>query len=265
VSNISDLKVTLIQSPLYWEDIDANLAMFEEKIWKIGQSTDLIVLPEMFSTGFSMNAPALAEPIGLKTFKWMKQMAGQSNATIIGSFIVSEEGKYFNRAIAMHPDGNYDAYDKRHPFSLGKGDQAYSRGKKKLVFEIKGWKICPMICYDLRFPVWSRNRFIKERLEYDVLLFIASWPKPRISAWDMLLKARAIENLSYTIGVNRIGGDGYKHSHTGHSAIYNHLGDTVCDLEDQEMIHTAALNRSELEEFRANFSFYLDADNFEIL
>ncbi|MDA0195066.1 MAG: nitrilase family protein [Bacteroidetes bacterium] len=264
MSNISDLKVTLVQSPLHWEDIGANLAMFEEKIWQIGQPTDLIVLPEMFSTGFSMNATKLAEQMGLRTFKWMKQMSAQSEATLFGSFIASERGKYFNRAIAMNPDGSYDQYDKRHPFSLGREHELYAAGKKKVIFELKGWKICPLICYDLRFPVWSRNRFIEGHLEYDILVCIASWPKPRISAWDTLLKARAIENLSYAIGVNRIGVDGNELNHVGHSAIYDYLGDTVCDLEDQEIMQTSSLNYTELKEFREKLPFHLDADHFEI-
>ncbi len=264
MSNISDLKVTLIQSPLHWEDIGGNLAMFEEKIWQIGKPTDLIVLPEMFSTGFSMSASGLAEQMGLRTFKWMKQMAAQLEATLLGSFIVSEGGKYFNRAVAMHPNGSYDQYDKRHPFSLGKEHETYVAGKEKLIFELKGWKICPLICYDLRFPVWARNRFIEEHLEYDVLVCVANWPKPRINAWDTLLKARAIENLSYTIGVNRVGADDNKHKYVGHSGIYNYLGDTVCNLEDKEIIQGSSLSYNELREFRNEFAFHLDADHFQM-
>lgn len=264
VSNISDLKVTLIQSPLYWEDIDANLAMFEEKIWQIGQPTDLIVIPEMFSTGFSMNASNLAEPMGLKTSKWMKQMAGQLKATVLGTFIASEGGKYFNRAVAMHPDGSFDHYDKRHPFSLGKEHETYTPGNEKLIFELNGWKICPIICYDLRFPVWTRNRFIDKTLEYDLLICLANWPKVRINAWDILLQARAIENLSYSIGVNRIGIDANGLEHVGHSAAYNHTGETICFLDQGEELKTFNLAYAEMLAFRERLQFHLDADKFEI-
>lgn len=261
---MQDLKVALIQSDLYWENIDANLASFEEKIWKIKSKPDVIVLPEMFTTGFSMNAKLLAEPMNSKTFRWMKQMAAQTKAAVLGSFIVTEKGLYFNRFIAMLPDGTWHQYDKRHLFSLAGESRDYTPGTERLVFEWKGWRICPLICYDLRFPVWARNHWQNDAADFDLLVYVANWPAPRISAWDTLLQARAIENLSFCIGVNRTGVDGVKAEYLGHSGVYNYKGQEMAFNEGRECILEATLNYEEMAAFRHRYPFYLEADRFEL-
>lgn len=260
-----NLNLTIIQSDLYWESIGANLAMFEEKIWKIGSQTDLIILPEMFSTGFSMNAANLAEPMNSQTTRWMKQQASQTGAVVTGSFIVKENTNFYNRLIWMQPDGSYAFYDKRHLFRMAEEHLTFSSGNKKLIVDLKGWKVCPMICYDLRFPVWSRNVSGKNsELSYDVLLYIANWPKARISAWDTLLKARAIENLAYVVGVNRTGSDEKGIDYNGHSAVINAKGAHISLLEEDQTIMSVELDYSDLIDFRKKFPAYNDADDFQI-
>ena len=256
---MQDLKLVLIQSDLYWQQKEANLAMFEEKIWEITEPVDIIVLPEMFQTGFTMEHEGLSEPMNLTTFKWMKQMASQKQAVVTGSYIVSEGGEAFNRLIWMQPDGTWYKYDKRHLFRMADEHSYFDMGMEKLIVEWKGWKICPMICYDLRFPVWARNR----NLEYDLLLFVANWPAVRISAWDALLKARAIENVSYTVGLNRVGEDGKQIAYIGHSAAYSAKGETLAFSEQEELIQVT-LSGTELERFREKFPAHLDADNFDL-
>ncbi len=262
---VEELKVTLVQSDIHWESIDANLAMFEEKIRSIEEKTDLIVLPEMFSTGFSMNPQKLAEPMNLTTFRWMKLMAEHTEAVITGSFIVKEDGHFYNRMLAIYPDGSYKKYDKKHLFGLAGEDKEYTPGGDRITFEVNGWRVFPQICYDLRFPVFSRSRVSEHTLyEYDVLIYVASWPSPRIHAWDTLLQARAIENISYSIGVNRIGTDGSKVDYIGHSAVYDYLGQPVSNLGESEAVETVRLNRSGLEKFRNRFPFQADADHFTL-
>ncbi|MEQ9402693.1 MAG: amidohydrolase [Cyclobacteriaceae bacterium] len=256
---MKDLKVSLIQTAIHWEQPEANTAMFEEKIWSIDQ-TDLIVLPEMFTTGFSMNPEPLAEPPGGRTFKWMKQMASQKNVAITGSYIVKDQGKYYNRLYFVFPDGTSQKYDKKHLFTLAGEDENYSAGSDRLIVEYRGWKICPMICYDLRFPVWSRSRTSADSLyEYDLLIYVASWPDARINAWDTLLKARAIENQSYCIGVNRIGTDPSSKLYPGHSAVYSYLGNEV-NFSPEEEVLSASLDQSVMNQFRERFPFQQDAD-----
>lgn len=255
-----NLKVTLIQSELYWQNIDANLAMFEEKIWQIEEQTDLIVLPEMFNTGFSMEAEKLAEMMNLKTFKWLKQMASQTKAVILGSYIVKENEQYFNRLVWMQPNGEFDIYDKRHLFRMANEHHTFTGGTQKIVKDIKGWKIMPLICYDLRFPVWSRN----VNLEYDVLIYIANWPKVRNTAWRSLLQARAIENLSYSIGVNRVGKDGNDIAYSGDSAVVDFKGNYLFEEKDIEIIKTVELSKENLLKYRKKFPAQLDADRFSI-
>ena len=254
------LNVTLIQSDLHWEEVPANLAMFEEKIWRISQPTDLIVLPEMFNTGFTMNASAVAEPMNLHTFKWMKQQARQTGAVVTGSFVVKEQEKYYNRLVWMRPDGSYDTYDKRHLFRMAYEHLTYAEGTKRLVTEWKGWRICPLVCYDLRFPVWSRNG----QPPYDVLLYVANWPQARRQAWQALLPARAIENLSYVVGVNRVGTDGKNIPYGGDSAVYNYKGETLFQRVDEEACHTVSLDKEALVAFRTAFPAFLDADAFTL-
>ena len=260
------LKISLIQTSLYWHNIDANLAMIEEKIWQIGEETDLIVLPEMFSTGFTNAAPALAEPMNSKTFRWMKQQAKQTQAIVTGSFIARDGKDLHNRLLWMRPDGGYAAYDKKHLFRMSEEHEIYAPGKERLVVEWKGWKICPLICYDLRFPVWSRNLTLNDgSLSYDVLLYVANWPAARSQVWRTLLEARALENLSYCIGLNRVGEDGMNIAYNGQSLIFNHRGETLADLADENTITTIGLSKPALEEFRRKFPAYLDADPFTLV
>lgn len=259
------LKISLIQTSLYWHDIDANLAMMEEKIWQIGEETDLIVLPEMFSTGFTNAAPELAEPMNSKTFRWMKQQAKQTQAIVTGSFIAREGKDLYNRLLWMRPDGEYATYDKKHLFRMSEEHEIYAPGKKRLVVEWKGWKICPLICYDLRFPVWSRNQNLdNDSLSYDVLLYVANWPAARSRVWRALLEARALENLSYCIGLNRVGEDGKNIAYNGQSLIFNHRGEILADLADKDTITTVELSKPALNEFRSKFPAYLDADPFTL-
>lgn len=263
---MQDLRITLIQSDIHWEEIDANLSMFEEKIWRISGATDVIVLPEMFNTGFSMSAPKLAEHMNMRTFKWMRQMADQCGALVMGSYIVRVHEKYFNRLVWMEPGGNYKTYDKRHLFRMANEHKVFSAGESLLVANWKGWKICPMICYDLRFPVWSRNRWepASKRMMYDVAVYVANWPTARIEAWDTLLKARAIENLCYTVGVNRVGTDESGIEYNGHSAVISPKGETIFVHENVEVAHTVELNAHSLQAFRDRFPAYMDADDFNI-
>lgn len=257
---MQDLKISLIQSPLHWENPGANMAMFEEKIWKLNSPTDLIVLPEMFSTGFTMNASSLAEPVNFNVYKWMKQMTAQTGAVITGSAIIKENGKFFNRLIWMNPDGSFLTYDKRHLFRMAGEHEVYTAGTQKIICMLKGWKICPLICYDLRFPVWSRNR----NNEYDLLLYIANWPQLRQLAWNVLLQARAIENLSYVAGVNRIGEDGNGIAYSGDSAVIDPRGDYHCNLFSREESVTCSLSYQELVSYREKFPADRDGDEFEI-
>ncbi len=263
---MQDLKFTLIQSELHWEDVEANLSMFEEKIWQISGSTDVIVLPEMFTTGFTMAAPKMAEHMNMRTFKWMKQMADQTGALILGSYIVTVHDRYYNRLLWMEPGGVIKTYDKRHLFRLANEHKTYAAGESLLIATWKGWRICPLICYDLRFPVWSRNRWdpTSKRPFYDVAVYIANWPTTRIEAWNTLLKARAIENLSYIVGVNRVGQDGNGVEYNGHSAVISPKGEAIFSNEDVEAIRTLELSANALHSFRDRFPAYLDADDFTI-
>ena len=263
---MSNLKTSIIQSDLYWEDADANLAMLEEKIWEISEDTDLIVLPEMFNTGFSMNAEKLAEPMNFKTFKWMHQMARQKNAAICGSYIVKESTSFYNRLYFVEPEGGFNFYDKRHLFRMGEEHITYTKGKKKMVYNFRGWKIMPLICYDLRFPVWIKNRYDQktDELEYDLLIFVANWPAPRTNVWETLLRARSMENQCYTLGVNRTGSDGEGIEYSGNSVAFDYKGQLLNKVSDQPSIETVELDLEELNSFRKKFPAYLDWDQFKI-
>lgn len=256
---MEDLNLTLIQTEIHWQKPEANLAMYEEKIWQFTEATDIIVLPEMFQTGFTMEHGQLAEPMNLTTFKWMKQMAAQKQAVVTGSYIVKEAGEVYNRLIWMQPDGQWQQYDKRHLFRMADEHHYYAMGQERLVVEWKGWKICPMICYDLRFPVWARNR----NLEYDLILYVANWPAARVNAWDALLKARAIENVAYSVGLNRVGEDGMGIAYNGHSGAYSPKGETLA-LSDKEELIQLRLEAETLQRFREKFPAHLDADDFNI-
>ena len=262
---MQDLSIVLVQADLYWEQIDANLAMLEEKMWTIEARTDLIVLPEMFTTGFTMSAAALAEPPGGKTFKWMRQMAKLKNAAVTGSYIVKEGTRFYNRLYFVSPDGFSDFYDKKHLFTLAGEEKVYAAGQEQKGIEFRGWKIKPLICYDLRFPVWARSsKTDHQTYEYDLLLYTANWPAPRIHAWDALLQARAIENISYCAGVNRTGTDGYPKEYPGHSALYGFDGKTLSYSEEKEAILSTTLSGADLQAFRHRFPLQEDADRFTL-
>lgn len=262
---VPDLAIALVQTDLYWKDRTANLAMLEEKIMNLEQRVDLIILPEMFSSGFTMDAAEVAEPMNFTTTKWMRQMAAQTQAVITGSLVIKEGGSFYNRLLWVTPDGNVSKYDKRHLFRMADEDAHYSTGIQREVFFLKGWKIFPQICYDLRFPIWSRNRIKNHELEYDLIFFVASWPRPRISAWDILLQARAIENLSYAIGVNRIGEDGNCISYSGHSAAYNFKGEKLVFSDNVEQVLFVHLDYKGLKEYREKFPAWKDADFFQLI
>lgn len=253
--------MALIQTPLVWENPTANLAALEEKIATLPEAADMIVLPEMFSTGFSMNAPALAKAMNTTTTRWMKMIAAQSRALVVGSFCVKEEGKFYNRLLCVRPEGTYEAYDKRHLFRMGAEHETFTAGSKRLIIEWKGWRICPLICYDLRFPVWSRQTTDNP---YDLLIYVANWPGARAYAWNTLLQARAIENLSYVVGVNRTGADGNAVEHSGGSLAIDFLGEVITDMGHAESEQIVHLEKAPLEIFRQRFPAHLDADSFEI-
>lgn len=262
---MDQLTITLVQTTLHWENPEANRAMLEEKIAGITK-TDVIVLPEMFTTGFTMNAASMAEPMNFHTHKWMKNMATKTGALVLGSVIVKEADQFFNRMIWMEPTGEFKTYDKRHLFRMAHEHETFSAGSSRLVAQWKGWKICPLVCYDLRFPVWSRNRFNKQTqsLDYDLLVYVANWPAARSAHWQALLKARAIENQSFVVGVNRVGRDGKGVLYDGHSVIINPKGETLIESIGEDSIQTLELQKQELTEWRTKFPAYLDADEFTI-
>lgn len=249
--------VSLIQSDIIWEDKNSNLKKYQEQIDKI-ESTELIVLPEMFTTGFSMSPKNISEKMDGETIQWMKQNAHKMNSAICGSIIIEEDGKYFNRFIWINPDGSIHQYDKRHLF-FSESDN-YTSGDSKVIIEYKGWKICPMICYDLRFPVWSRNLE-----EYDLLIYVANWPSKRKFAWRSLLVARAIENQCYVIGVNRVGFDNSENFHSGETSIINALGELLYIKSHTEDVFTTDISKPELDKVRKQFPFLNDKDNFKIV
>ena len=257
---MQNLRVTLIQSDLHWENPDANRTMFSEKIKQVKGQTDLIILPEMFTTGFSMNASQLAETMDGATMKWFSQQANYVNAVVTGSFIATENGEYFNRLIWMQPDGTFFIYDKKHLFTLAKEHQTYCAGTQRLIVELNGWKICPLICYDLRFPVWSRNTE-----DYDLLIYTASWPVMRAEAWKSLLVGRAIENQSYTIGVNRVGVDGGGFEYSGDSSVIDYAGKRIYCTSNMEDVFTASLNFVKQKTFRTKLNFLADRDDFHFI
>lgn len=254
------LNIAFVQANLVWENSVANRELFSREIEKISDDADLIILPEMFTTGFSMNAENLAEPTEGPTLQWMREKAKMKNAAITGSVIIKEDANYYNRLFFVFPDGSYQLYDKRHTFTLAKEDETYSAGTKRLIVEFKGWKICPLICYDLRFPVWARNTE-----DYDLLIYVANWPEKRVNAWDALLKARAIENMSYCIGVNRTGEDGDGYIYNGHSAAYDCLGNELTELNlEKEFTKELSLEKESLYDTRSKLKFLQDRDRFNL-
>ena len=258
---MEDLKVTIVQSSLHWEDVNANLDMFSKTLEGIvPAATDLVVLPEMFTTGFTMRASTFAEDMNGKAVKWMKKTAANLKCVITGSLIIKDGEHYYNRFVWMRPDGTCETYDKRHLFRMGEENNNYTAGTKRITIELKGWKICPLVCYDLRFPVWSRNTN-----SYDCLIYVSNWPDVRSYPWRQLLIARAIENQVYAIGVNRIGVDGNDMAHSGYSAVIDPKGQIISNTKpDKPSVETVTLSWKALEDFRKAFPVGLDADKFEI-
>ncbi len=268
---MSTLSVSIIQTNLHWEDKPANLKMLEEKINSINEKTEVVVLPEMFSTGFSMQAKLLAEKMDGESVRWMKKISASKKIILTGSVIVEDDGNYYNRLIWMLPNGQYGYYDKRHLFAYaGEGDE-YTAGSKRLIASVKGWKINLLVCYDLRFPVWSRQTppLREERgpggeVEFDLLIYVANWPERRNHAWKTLLQARAIENQSYVIGVNRVGKDGKDIYYSGDSMVVDAMGEVLYTKAHDEVIFTITLQKDTLEEIRSKLPFLKDSDDFFI-
>jgi len=258
---MSSLTITLIQTHLHWEDKKANLEMLSKKIKSIKERTEIIILPEMFNTGFSMKPEILAETMNGETVQWMKKIAFDKKVIVTGSIIIAEDKRYYNRLIWMLPNGEYGVYDKRHLFAYGNEHTQFSAGGKRLIASVKGWKINLQVCYDLRFPVWSRQAAPGE---YDLLVYVANWPDRRGIAWRTLLQARAIENQCYVAGVNRVGVDGNGINHAGDSMIVDPLGEILYQKTNDEDIFTYTLQKENLIEVRKKFPFLNDADSFNI-
>ncbi len=256
----NELHVVGIQADLVWENPTKNLAFFERTINALSKNTDLVVLPEMFTSGFTMNTEKVAEKMNGNTVSWMQKMASENEIAICGSLVIKENEKYYNRLIFVHPNQKIETYDKRHSFTLAGEDKVYSSGLEKLIVVYKGWKICPLVCYDLRFPVWARNTE-----NYDLLIYVANWPFARIKAWETLLKARAIENMSTVIGLNRTGVDANNYKYSGSSVIVDYFGEEISNLQSSEVgIVKATLVKTEQDRIRKKLGFLNDKDSFKI-
>ena len=253
------MKISIIQSSLFWENPTANRNYFDKKINAITEKVDLIVLPEMFTTGFTMNPSSVAETMKGETVLWLQSLAKAKNSAITGSIVITENNNYYNRLLFVFPSGEIQFYDKRHLFTLAGESKVYTKGNQKLIVEYLGWRICPLICYDLRFPVLARNVE-----DYDVLLYVANWPKPRINAWDILIQARSVENLCYTIGVNRTGFDNNNNEYVGHSQVVDFLGNYILEPMESESVFNIVLNKEKLVETRNKLGFLNDRDIFEL-
>ncbi|MBR9921003.1 MAG: amidohydrolase [Bacteroidetes bacterium] len=258
---MSELRITTVQSPLAWADAEANKAAFAERLKTLKGQTDLILLPEMFTTGFFMEAAKQAEIYPGPTIDWMREQAVQTGAVVSGSLICEDRGSYYNRLIWMQPDGKYFTYDKRHLFAYGGEADHFSAGYERLSVQIRNWRICPLICYDLRFPVWSRNT----DPYYDLLVYVANWPSARVSAWTKLLQARAIENQAYVAGVNRTGSDGNGIEYPGKSCLIDFQGNPLFEAGDTESIETSVLSLEKLKAYRSRYPFLESSDSFKVL
>jgi len=253
------LKVTSIQSHLAWENVEANLGHFNEKIKSIKEETDILVLPEMFTTGFSMESSKHADELHGKTLSHMRQWAGEHDCLVMGSAMLKHEDKFYNRLLAVFPGGNFEIYDKAHLFMIENEPPNYTRGNKKLILQFRGWRVRPLVCYDLRFPVWCRNKN-----DYDLLVFVANWPGSRSRIWKTLLMARAIENQCYVVGSNRIGKDGMKIEYTGDSLFVDPKGNVIEDMKEKDTVSTVSFSLNKLTSFREKFPVLKDADDFTI-
>ncbi len=257
--NLKDLSISLLQTSLAWHDPAANRAHFAGLLHSLPTGTDLAILPEMFTTGFTMDAAGLAEPMYGPTLHWMTALAGETGITLCGSVNIASDGHYFNRCLWVSPDGSHRHYDKRHLFRMAGEHQHYTAGTERLIVELNGWRICPLVCYDLRFPVWSRGIN-----DYDLLIYVANWPAARRSAWTTLLPARAVENLCYVAGVNRVGRDGNGIAYAGDSAVYDFLGNALAELGDKAGVETVTLHYGALCRYREKFPAWRDADGFRL-
>lgn len=261
-----NLSITLVQCSLSWENAAANRASIESLLSNHHKDSDIIVVPEMFTTGFSMNANELAEEMHGESHMWLKNLAKRHDSTIIGSLIIQESGNYYNRLLVVSPSGDTEHYDKRHLFSFAGEDKHFTSGQNRLIIDCHGWRICPLICYDLRFPIWSRNASLDGQSainEYDILIYIANWPNVRNKPWKNLLEARAHENQSFVVGVNRIGKDGNNIDYSGDSAVYSPKGEKITVIAPNEIsVQTVQLRRDELQSFREKFPVGKDKDQF---
>lgn len=255
-----ELRSTLCQLSLRWEDRHANTRHIDDLLQRSGPDTDLILLPELFSTGFTMSVDALAESMEGTTVSWMRDAAARYEALVAGSVIIRESEKTYNRMVVAGSNGPVAVYDKRHLFRMGEENEHYSMGARRVVFGTGEWRVCPLVCYDLRFPVWSRNRN-----EYDLLVYVANWPAVRHEVWKTLLKARAVENSCYVIGVNRVGTDGRSIAYDGGSMVVDFKGRIVSELGNGEEIRTVSLDLETLRAFRRKFPVLLDADDYEVI
>jgi predicted amidohydrolase len=257
---VQDLTVTLLQTSLDWQDAPANRAHFGELVHSLPGPTDLVVLPEMFTTGFTMDTRGQAEAMDGPTVAWMAGLARELGVTLCGSLIVEEAGRFYNRCLWMPPDGRHQHYDKRHLFRMAGEHEHFAAGTTREIFHLKGWRICPLVCYDLRFPVWSRGVDA-----FDLLLYVANWPAARRSAWQVLLPARAVENQCYVAGVNRLGTDGQGIAYAGDSGVHDYLGSCVTSLAGTAGQATVTLRGDPLQHYRAKFPAWRDADHFQLL
>lgn len=253
------MKVAILQTDLVWENPIYNRLTIESKVLSSDKKFDLLVLPEMFTSGFTMNPERVAETMEGETIEWLKSLAKQKKTAIIGSLVIEEEGDYYNRLVLVTPKKEVQYYDKKHLFTLAGEEKVYTSGTEKVIFEYKDWKICPQVCYDLRFPVFARNVE-----DYDLLVYVANWPKVRTQAWDALLKARAIENMSFVVGVNRVGKDANGHDYVGHSQVIDELGNELIPPFEESDLQVVSLNKKKMNESRTKLSFLADRDEFEL-
>lgn len=253
------MQVALVQTTLEWENPSDNRALLDKKLSTISPHTDLVVLPEMFTTGFTMQPNSCAETMDGPTVEWMRRWAHQLQAALVGSVAMKDNGLFYNRLLFVTPDGSVSIYNKKHRFTLAGEDRVYEAGSHRVIIDYNGWKICPLICYDLRFPVFSRNTE-----EYDISLYVANWPAPRIQAWDVLLRARAVENMCYTLGVNRVGIDGNGLEYPGHSQAVDCFGNYLLTPQQIEGVFTVQLDKEKLVEARTRFPFLNDRDSFTL-
>jgi predicted amidohydrolase len=257
---MQDLTLTVIQTELIWEDIEANLKQMDEKINSLDKPTDLIVLPEMFTTGFSMNTVEFAQDMDGSAVKWLTDTAARSHSDIVGSIMIKDRGGYYNRLCWASPDGMLKTYDKRHLFRMAGEEKVYTPGAGAIVVKLKGWRIRPYICYDLRFPVWGRN----VNNTYDLAIYVANWPARRASHWKTLLQARSIENQAYVVGVNRVGTDGNGRYYSGDTSIFDPIGQVLFQSAHVQIIQTLTLNAKMLKQCRSDFPVWMDADQFDL-